>query len=149
MDIFSYDILVLLLFLFTINFVCLVLVRSNERFWLPSSILWILLLCSLFINLTINKNNVIQKESEFNAQTDIESRSNETAILALEAAKKQETSENMILLRLAGFQTLMCLVLQLLGYKLTSLIQFKQGARAFIILLLLYGAIEMVSSELI
>ena len=144
MNLLAYDILWLLLFLFTINFISLLLIRSDERFWLPSTLLWMLLLCSLFINITLNKNNVIEKEAAYTMQTDAESKQNESAMYDLEAAKKQQSLENNILLKLAGFQTFLCLLCQLAGFKSTSKQQFKKGSQAFFISLLLYGAIELV-----
>ena len=65
MNILAYDIVWLLLFIFTINFISLALVRSDERFWMPSTLFWILLICSMFINLSLNKSNVIQKEAVY------------------------------------------------------------------------------------
>jgi hypothetical protein len=144
MNFLAYDIVWLLLFIFTINFISLAFVRSDERFWMPSTLFWILLICSMFINLSLNKNNVIEKEAVYNAQTDPGSKANEGAAIGLEEAIKQQNQENTILLRLTGFQTFLCLLCQLLGFHLTSQKQFRKGAVAFFIFLLLYGLIEMI-----
>jgi hypothetical protein len=143
MDLFSYDILWLLLLLFTINFIGIALIRSDERFWLPSTLLWVLLVCTMFINMTLNKNNVVDKEIVYNAQTEPESKSNETAIAELDKAKQQQQSETITLLRLTGFQAFLCFLCQLLGYKLTSKNQFRKGAIAFFVFVMVYGAIEV------
>jgi hypothetical protein len=94
--------------------------------------------------MTVTKNNVAEKELIYNAQTDPESQTNEAAIMGLEAAKEQQRFENKVLLQLTGFQTLLCLACQLLGYKLTSRKQYRKGSITFFVFLLLYGGIEMI-----
>src|SRR5688572_14621134 len=128
MNFLAYDMVWLFLFIFTINFISLALVRSEERFWMPSTLFWILLVCSMFINMTLNKMNVVEKEAVYNAQTDPGSKSNEGAAIGLEQAITQQSLENTMLLRLTGFQTFLCLLCHLLGFHLTAGIQFKKGS---------------------
>jgi hypothetical protein len=141
----SHGILWLLLILFTLNFIGIGLIRSDERFWLPSITIWMLLLCTLFINMTINKNNVLEKEITYNTPKDPDSREAESAMIGLQEARNQQHFENYRLLRLIGFQTFLCLLCQLLGYKLTSKTQFRKGSIAFLLFLVLYGSIELIT----
>ena len=128
MNLLSIDFIWLFLILITINFICLVAIRSEERFWLPQMVIWILLFGTLLFRNTLNGELVVQREIVYAQQTNPDDENNRAATAALETARKTRQQENALFIRLLGIQSLICFVLHLAGYRSTGKKQFRSGA---------------------
>ena len=144
MNFLSIDFIWLILILISINFMSAALIRTEERFWLPQIITWLLLLGMLLFQHTFNREQVVQKQMVYDQQTDPNDASNREATLDLEEARRRQKADNIVLVRLLGLQSLFTCLAQGLGYRRTMKKQFRSGAQSFLFLFFLYLIFEIV-----
>lgn len=144
MNLISIDLLWLALILITLNFACAAMIRTEERYWLPQIIIWMVLFGFLLFSNTLHKEQVVQKEMIYQQQTDPSDKAYSAATLELEQAKKDRQQENRKLIRMLGIQSFLALIFQLFGYRQTSKKQFRSGAKSFFFLFFVYLVFELV-----
>ena len=144
MNLLSINFIWLFLIIISLNFICLIAIRSEERFWLPQMVIWILLFGTLLFRNTLNGELVVQKEIVYAQQTNPDDESNRAATAALEAARKTREHENVLFIRLLGIQSLICFVLQLAGYRSSGKKQFRSGAVTMGLFFLAYLLFELI-----
>ncbi len=144
MNLISFDLLWLVLILITLNFVSAAFIRTEERYWLPQIILWMILFGFFLFSNTMHREQVVQKEMIYQQQTDPDDKAYTKATLELEQAKKDRQNENRLMIRLLGIQSLFAMTFQLFGYRQTSKKQFRSGAKTFFFLFFAYLVFELV-----
>jgi hypothetical protein len=137
MNLFSIDIGYLILILFLINFMGVLLIRSQERFWLPGIALWIFLFFIVVMLNVINRTDVDRQEIIYGESTANPEKMAQND-LQLEQLKKEKNSENTVLFHLLGFQTIFSCIWQFLGYRSTGKKYYRTSSITFTFLVFVY-----------
>jgi len=144
MDITSVSLEWLLLITFILNFVGILILSGNDRFWLPSVIIWLLLLFIFFIGNAFNSNDVSYEEAKMKVEELQTGKVQETEPLTLKEAKNKKRSFNNTMLHLLGFQSFLSLVWTALGYKTTGQHYYRSALITFSVLCTIYLLIVFV-----
>ena len=144
MDITSIGLEWLLLIIFILNFVGILILSGNERFWLPSVIIWLFLLFTFFIGNSFNSNDVSYEEAKMKVEELQSGKVQETEPLTLKEARNKKQSFSKTLLHLLGFQSFLSLIWTALGYKTTGQQYYRSALITFSIICIVYLLIVLV-----
>lgn len=125
----------LLLIVFTINFISVLLIRSTERFWLPSIVLWFALF-SVFVVVNITNTNAMESPPRIfdeNNYSTVDKWMQEQ-----ETANREEQKTTDIIFKLLSFQTVLSFLWLILGYQQTGIKYYKSAATTFFLMILFY-----------
>lgn len=148
MDILSVDLGWLLVILFFINFLAVLFIRTDERFWIPSIILWLFLFFGfVLVQVTNNREVEYQGLVYQNKVKTEEEVLNDTKPYELEQVRKKTHAQNAKLFRVLGFQTLLSCFWLLLGYRSTGHKHYRTSSITFTILAFLYLVLEFTVNQ--
>jgi hypothetical protein len=121
-----------------LSFAGVLLMRGNDRFWLPNIITWLFV---FFIGLTgvvLNSNELSfhQQMRELRAEESGEKSAGATFEIERVQKRKQQFSQKFM--HTFGAQTLFTLFWVLVGYKVTGLLYYKKAAITFSLLSFCY-----------
>jgi hypothetical protein len=129
----------LVLGLFVINFLAILLIRSEGRFWFPGVIFWLLMFCIVVLIHVMNDVAVDRQELVYSDNTVTD----DQQTVQLEEFKDKTSGENVILFRLLGFQTVFSCIWQFLGYSSTGKKYYRTSAITFTLLSIVFGITEL------
>jgi hypothetical protein len=113
MNLLSYGIGYTILGIFIINFLLILLIRSEERFLITAVSLWTLMFLTVIVLTIVNNNTVDVREIEYTGPSTM----TEKEFEELDGFKKQAKEENKKLVRLLGVQTVISFAWLLLGVR--------------------------------
>ena len=122
----------------------IILLKGNDRYWIPGISIWLLLFIVLLLGNVFNTREVSYQEAvrEQPASDNIEKAKEDPYHVA--EAKNRKRDFNTKMIHLIGFQSFMCMLWMLVGYKKTSLAFYKTGATTFLLLCIVYLGIQVV-----
>ena len=129
----------LLLLLFIVNFLAVLLIRSEGRFWFPGVILWIFMFFIVVLFNAMNDLKVDKQELAYSESTTVDNEQD----YQLEQLKDQTSRENIKLFRLLGFQTIFSCIWQFLGFSTTGKRYYRTSAISFTLLSIVFGITEL------
>jgi len=132
------------LILLSANLVAMMLIRTEERFWMPQTAGWIILLVVLLLSHVVRKEEVLHREDLYRLQRTSGSNSDRVAQANLDEARSSASKETGLLIRLLGIQSLICFLSQAAGLRLTANRQFRRGVFSFLLFFLFYLGWELV-----
>ena len=128
----------LIIGVFTICFFFILITKGDDRFWLPTIIIWLFLFFALILGNAFSSNEVSYQEM-LQKETVIKNEQEKTSqTFELERANKDRANTNNKMIHLLGTHTLFSFVWMLLGYRQTSLKYYKTAAISFAAILILY-----------
>jgi hypothetical protein len=142
MGLFSLGIGWLLLIVFFINLVGIRMLAGDDRFWLPTVILWFIFFFMYFFVTLYTSTNVQVYEMELKEKKETNEKEMLHNIAEYEKAQVKEKDDNLKALRLLGFQTGLCFFFQAIGYKTTGRRYYRSGSLTFFFLFLVYLVLE-------
>jgi hypothetical protein len=139
MDILQINLGWLILTVFTINFLGILLMRSEDRFWLPCVITWLFLFFFLVIGNVFNSGDVRYQQTVLSEKVlNAEEKGQEETRLALQQATESQQAFSRTMLHLLGFQSLLSLFWTIIGYKSTGQRFYQSSMITFFVFCLLY-----------
>jgi hypothetical protein len=137
MNIFSIGTGWLILLVFLLTFISILLIRSEDRFWLPCIIIWLFLffawiLNDAFLSTEINYYKAIESNGT------IVEREDPDALTELDKLSAAKSSKNRKLLHILGFHSIMSLIWVSLGYRTTGREFYKKAMVTFTVISLIY-----------
>jgi len=133
-----------ILIVFAVNLAAMMLIRTEERFWLPQTASWIILLVLLLLSHVVRKEEVIYREDLYRLQRTPGSNSDREAQTNLENARSKASEEADLLIRLLGLQSLICVFSQAIGFRLTGNRLFRRGLLSFLLFFIIYLGWEFI-----
>ena len=129
----------LILFLFIINFLVVLLIRSEGRFWYTGVVLWIFMFFIVVLFNVMNNLEVDKQEIAYSKTQTVDDQQE----FQLQYLRDQTSRENIKLFRLLGFQTIFSCVWQLLGFSTTGKRYYRTSAISFTLLSIVFGITEL------
>ena len=133
MNILSIDTLVLAVILFGINFIAVLFIRTEDRLWLPTLTLWIILLAIFLIIRSFNSNRVDYEQMNYELSQQNKDQKAEQE-WNLNEAKATASQQNNKLFVLLGCQTMFCLFFHAIGFAGTNKNYYKTSTITFFLL---------------
>ena len=140
MNLLSYSLGYIITGIFIINFLVILLIRSEERLLITAVSLWTLMFLTVIIITIINNNTVDVREIEYSGPVTM----TEEEFMELDDFKQQTKKENQRLVRLLGIQTLISFIWLLLGLKSNSKKYYRSALISFAVFSFIYGIFELV-----
>lgn len=133
MNLLSADTTLLAGILFLANFIIVLLINTEERFWIPTMILWITLFCAFLIVRTLNSDRIRNEELILQQSKNSED-DKANANWKIENSKQETARVNEKLFILLGCQTFYCFFFHLIGYAKTRRDYYRKSTITFFIL---------------
>ena len=142
----------IILIIFVFNVLGVSIFKTDEKYWHAPIMIWIFLFFSLVLVKVISGNSIQQQEFIYserlnekeNSKETIDKKNGNITIFQIENAKKKAGSVNSTLFHLLGFQTILCLFLQLIGYKVSGKKMYGSAALTFFFLTIVYLVIMFI-----
>ena len=129
----------LILFLFIINFLVVLLIRSEGRFWYTGVVLWIFMFFIVVLFNVMNNLEVDKQEIAYSKTQTVDDQQE----FQLQYLRDQTSRENIKLFRLLGFQTIFSGIWQFLGFSTTGKRYYRTSAISFTLLSIVFGITEL------
>ncbi|MGZ8538165.1 MAG: hypothetical protein ACXWV9_07870 [Flavisolibacter sp.] len=140
MNILSYSIGYLILGIFVINFLVILITRSEARLLITAVSLWTLMFLTVIILTMLNNNTVDVREIEYSGPITM----TEKEFEELDGFKQQSKQENKRLVRLLGIQTMISFIWLLLGLRTNTKKYYRSTLLSFAVFSFIYGIIELI-----
>jgi hypothetical protein len=131
----------LIICLFIINFFLIILVRGNDKFYIPALLLWVMLLFGLVFVKVFNDNRVEIQQSKIDKISQKSGFAVES-YQQMEKIKQQQDYENSTAFTLLGVQTIITFLLQLIGYASTYQKYYRSSAAIFFVFTVIYLVLQ-------
>jgi hypothetical protein len=147
MDLFNTDIVLLILFLFAANFIGILLINVEERFWLPGILIWMGLFVFYLILREANRKDLeLQAFTTEQNQSKVKDEEPDDPAhinFAMERAETEAARKNNVVFTLLGWQSIFCFFWSTVGFAKTSKKYYRSAMIAFLLLSLLYGVLAI------
>ena len=137
MDIFSWSTFYLAIADFIVCFIAILLLRNNDRFWLPCVVIWMLLFFTLVMGHVFNTEEVdylqVMHDSQMKTPDNVTPTKND-----VKAAISQRNRFTGKMTNLLGVHSIMSFFWMLLGYHQTKEIRYRKALYSFGIVSIIY-----------
>jgi hypothetical protein len=137
MNIFSIGTGWLILLVFLLTFISILLIRSEDRFWLPCIVIWLFLFFAWILNDSFLSTEINYYKAIESNGTIVE-REDPDALTEVEKLSAVKTSKNRKLLHILGFHSIMSLIWVWLGYRTTGREFYKKAMVTFTVISIIY-----------
>src|SRR5215213_9634430 len=149
---FYIDIGWLILIVFVLNIFGVSIFKTDEKYWHAPIMIWVFLFFAVVLVKVISGNSIQQQELIYSERLNEKKNSKETTskdadnitMFQVEDSKKRAGSVKNTLFHLLGFQTILCLFLQLIGYKVSGKKMYSSAALTFFFLTIIYLVIMFI-----
>ncbi|MGE5521251.1 MAG: hypothetical protein ACM3VS_15110 [Candidatus Dadabacteria bacterium] len=131
----------LIIALFILNLFLIIAVKGNDKFYIPTLLLWVILMFGLVFIKVFNDNRVEIEQSKMDRIT----QKNEVDMQSykeMEKIKQQQDYENSTAFTLLGVQTIITFLLQLIGYASTYEKYYRSSAAIFFVFTVVYLVLQ-------
>jgi hypothetical protein len=137
MDIFSIGTGWLFLAVFLLTFASILLMRSEDRFWLPCIVIWLFIffawiLNDAFLSTEINYYKALESDGSIVERIDPDAPTELDKLSAVKSSKNNKIRD------VLGFHTVMSLIWVSLGYKTTGREFYKKAMITFFVFSIIY-----------
>lgn len=135
----------LIIALFLINFFLLLIVKGNVKFYVPTLVIWVMLLFGSVLVKVFNETQVQIQQSKID-QSAQKNGPDAQSYQQMDTIKQQQEYENSTLFTLLGVQTIITFLLQMVGYASTYQKYYLSSAAVFFVFTVLYLVIQFKDS---